>query len=82
MNQNSPSPDSPNAVAVATRPITRELVRARTCELALLAGRPTPYVNQADYEQAKRELTGETDTDRQLRILDAADAITSRLSTR
>ena len=47
------------------------MVHARTHELAEHAGRIPPYVEQSDYEQAKRELTGETDSDRQLAILDA-----------
>jgi len=45
--------------------VTHESVRARTRELALFAGRVPPHVTQADYEQAKRELTGESDLDRQ-----------------
>jgi hypothetical protein len=51
--------------------VTRELVRARARELALLAGRPPPLVTQADYFQARRELTGETNPERQEAILDA-----------
>jgi hypothetical protein len=53
---------------------TRQGVHARTCELALLAGRVPPQVAQLDYEQAKRELTGETDPDRQEAILDWSPA--------
>jgi hypothetical protein len=45
------------------------MLHARTRELALLAGRPPPQVAQADYEQAKRELIGEWDRDRQEAIL-------------
>ena len=40
-------------------PVTRAMVHARARELALIAGRPPPHVEQVDYEQAKRELTGE-----------------------
>jgi hypothetical protein len=54
--------------------ISRESVRRRTHELARRAGRTPPHVTQADYEQAKRELTGETELDRQLAILDAPRA--------
>lgn len=50
---------------------TRALVAARTQELAAAAGRIPPHVTQDDYEQAKRELTGETDRDRQIAILDS-----------
>ena len=52
-------------------PPTRAKVDARAHELAALAGRPPPHVTQSDYQQAKRELTGETDLDRQNAILDA-----------
>jgi len=57
-------------LAVA-RPVTRESVQARTREIALQAGRVAPRVLQIDYEQAKRELTGTADTERQEAILDA-----------
>ena len=45
--------------------VSRELLHARTRELALIAGREIPHVTHADYAQAKRELTGESDPDRQ-----------------
>jgi hypothetical protein len=40
-------------------PVTRKMLHERTCEIARLAGRSAPYVTQDDYEQAKRELTGD-----------------------
>ncbi|MBC8011344.1 MAG: hypothetical protein H7067_14755 [Burkholderiales bacterium] len=46
-------------------PVTREMVYVRTRVLALRAGRVPPHVIQIDYEQAKRELTGETEPERQ-----------------
>jgi hypothetical protein len=52
-------------------PVTRDDVHARARELALIDGRTPPDVSQADYEQAKRELTGEADLDRQEAVLDA-----------
>lgn len=45
------------------------MVRSRTVELALKAGRSSMEIRQRDYEQAKRELTGETDYDRQHAVL-------------
>ncbi len=51
--------------------VTRERVYQRTRELAALAGRIPLHIRQADYEQAKQEVTGETDNDRQLAMLDA-----------
>jgi hypothetical protein len=59
------------AIFVGVDTVTREMVYARTRELALLAGYAAPHVRQSDYEQAKRELTGETDMDRQDAMLDA-----------
>jgi hypothetical protein len=56
--------------ASALGPPTRAQVDARAHELAVLAGRVPPYVTQSDYQQAKRELTGETDLDRQNAMLD------------
>jgi hypothetical protein len=52
-------------------PVTRKMLQQRASELALIAGRPRHEVQQADYEQAKRELTGESDIDRQDAILNA-----------
>jgi len=53
---------------VGIGPATREMVRARARELSAIAGR---QVTQADYERAKREMTGESDVDRQDALLDA-----------
>jgi hypothetical protein len=54
----------------ASRSVTRQMVHDRTLELARNAGRNALQIRQADYERAKRELTGETDFDRQQQILD------------
>src|ERR1700720_1287224 len=43
--------------------VTSEMVEARARELAAINGRSQP--SEADYQQAKRELTGEEDTDPQ-----------------
>jgi hypothetical protein len=51
--------------------VTRDMVNARARELAKISGRGPHDVSQADYEQAKRELTGESDMDRQEEILEA-----------
>lgn len=51
-------------------PVTREMVQARTRELALVAGRVPPNVMKVDYEQAKRELPGTSERDQQEAILD------------
>jgi hypothetical protein len=54
-----------------TGPVTREAVHTRAQELAVLAGCTAPHVRQTDYEQAKREVTGESDSDRQSDLLDS-----------
>ncbi len=52
-------------------PATRHMVHSRTMELAQIAGRDRSDVSQADYEQAKRELTGESDQDLQDKLLES-----------
>jgi hypothetical protein len=56
---------------VGLRSVSRRMVQQRASELARSSGRKAHEVKQADYEQAKRELTGERDADRQNAILDA-----------
>jgi hypothetical protein len=51
--------------------VTRDMVHARARELGMISGRAPSEVSQADYEQAKRELTGESDMDRQDEILES-----------
>ena len=43
--------------------VTRQMVRERATELALINGRAAQDVSNNDWEQAKRELTGKLDTD-------------------
>jgi hypothetical protein len=50
-----------NTIGIGT--VTPEMVEARARELAVIAGRVPPQPSQVDYEQAKRELTGEPDID-------------------
>lgn len=59
-----------NGSIVVTHSITRQMVHDRTLELASIDGRNSLQIKQVDYEQAKRDLTGETDFDRQQQILD------------
>ncbi len=49
--------------------VTPHMVQSRTVELAISAGRTAIEIKQSDYEQAKRELTGETDSGRQHAVL-------------
>ena len=70
------SPPSPEMSASALKPrflasTGRKAVNRRTHELAALAGRVAPHVCQSDYEQAKRDISGESDGARQDAVLDA-----------
>jgi hypothetical protein len=50
--------------------VTQAMVNARARELAMIAGHAS-HVSQPDYEQAKRELTGEADIDRQDALIES-----------
>src|SRR6059036_2236212 len=52
-----------NAAGIGT--VTSEMVQARARELAAINGRPSSKPSEADYQQAKRELTGEAEMDPQ-----------------
>ena len=52
--------------------VTREMVRERAGELALINGRSAHEASQTDWEQAKRELTGEQEIDPSQAILESA----------
>jgi hypothetical protein len=54
---------------VAQSRVSPQMLHLRARDLALSNGSPGGLVAQADYEQAKRELTGERDFDRQEAIL-------------
>jgi hypothetical protein len=49
--------------ATGIGPVTPEMVEARARELAVIAGHDPAQPSAADYDQAKRELTGEPDID-------------------
>jgi hypothetical protein len=52
--------------------VTRKMVRERATELALINGRSAHDVSAADWEQAKRELTGGPEMDPKEALLEAA----------
>jgi len=52
-----------NAAGIGT--VTSEMIEARARELAAINGRPSSEPSEADYQQAKRELTGEAEMDPQ-----------------
>jgi len=53
-------------------PVTWGMVRERAFELAVINGRSAQDVSQSDWDQAKRELAGESDMDPQEAVLEAA----------
>jgi hypothetical protein len=59
-----------NSAGIGT--VTRDMVRRRAIELAAINGRSPRDVSEADLEQAKRELTGESDTDPKEAVLESA----------
>jgi len=71
MNKNPLSKGVLTENDVGIGPPTRKMVQARSRELALIAGRVPPHVTQSDYEQAKRELMGEPDMNRQDAMLES-----------
>jgi hypothetical protein len=59
-----------NSAGIGT--VNREMVRQRAVELAIINGRTDQDASKADWEQAKRELTGEPDTDPKDATLESA----------
>jgi hypothetical protein len=59
-----------NSAGIGT--VTRAMVRQRAVELALINGRTALEVSKSDWEQARRELTGEPDTDAKEAVLESA----------
>jgi hypothetical protein len=59
-----------NSAGIGT--VTRKMVRERAVELAVINGRSAQEVSKSDREQAKRELTGDSDPDPNEAVLDSA----------
>jgi hypothetical protein len=59
-----------NASGIGT--VTDKMVRERAVEWAIINGRAAHEVSKSDWEQAKRELTSESDIDPKEAILEAA----------
>jgi hypothetical protein len=59
-----------NSAGIGT--VTPEMVRERAVELAVINGRSAQEVSKSDWEQAKRELTGDSDTDPNEAALESA----------
>jgi hypothetical protein len=52
--------------------VTRKMVRKRAVELAAINGHSPQEVSKSDWEQAKRELTGEQEMDPKTTVLESA----------
>lgn len=59
-----------NSTSLGT--VTREMVRARAAELAVIDGQLSSAATKSHFAQAKRELTGEPDMDPKDAILESA----------
>ena len=59
-----------NSAGIGT--VTRKMVRERAIELAVINGRAARDVSKSDWDQARRELTGEPDMDPKEAVLESA----------
>ena len=59
-----------NSAGIGT--VTRKMVRERAIELAAINGRSAHEVSKSDWEQAKSELTGNSDMDSKEAVLESA----------
>jgi hypothetical protein len=59
-----------NSAGIGT--VTRKMVRERAVELAAINGRSAHEVSKSDWEQARRELTGDSDMDANEAALESA----------
>ena len=58
-----------NSAGIGT--VTRKMVRARAVELAVINGRSAQEMSKSDWEQAKLELTGDSDTNSNESVLES-----------
>jgi len=59
-----------NSAGIGT--VTRKMVRERAVELAVMDDRSAQKVSKSDWQQAKRELTGQPDMDPKEALLESA----------
>lgn len=71
MNSNPLKEGSLTGHSAGLGTVTRSMVRERAVELAVINGRSAPDVTESDWEQAKRELTGQPDQDPQEALLES-----------
>jgi len=58
-----------NSAGIGT--VTRDMVHARAAELAIINGRLAKNISKSDWQQAKRELTGQPDGDPKAALLES-----------
>jgi hypothetical protein len=71
MNKNPLNKGILTEKAVGIGTVTLEMVEERANELAEIAGRVPPQASTIDYEEARRELTGESNIDVQAALLES-----------
>ena len=59
-----------NAAGIGT--VSRKMVRERAIELAAFDGRPAQDVSKSDWDQAKRQMTGDSGVDPKDHLLESA----------
>jgi hypothetical protein len=72
MNPNLPDPDFPPEIPKGGGPVSRSMLQERAIELAHLDGRTAQKLSSADWDQARRELSGDPAIDQKQAILEAA----------
>lgn len=72
MDPNPPDPGHLAETPASGGPASRGMLRERAVELALLDGRTAQEVSKADWDEARRELTGELEADPKQAFLEAA----------
>ena len=70
MKTNPPSPLTGNSTGLGA--VTRQMVRERAFELAIINGRSAQDATKSDWDQAMLELAGASDMDPKAAVLEAA----------
>lgn len=72
MNDSFVDQDIPPAEFAGINPVTEKMIRIRAAELALINGRALHEISPFDWEQARRELRGQSDIDPKEAFLESA----------
>ena len=71
MNKDPMNEGGMDGKTIGIHPVIRKMVHDRTRELALAAGRHPLQVTHSDYQRARRDITGESEFERQDAVLNA-----------